>query len=176
MTRNKLIKNTRARISKTLKRLSTNETYKGKKGNNLVNIIGCTPQAYKNMKTNGEITHLTCMAHARRYFDKALKNDKKRAKYVLTLMQRLYEMERKARECEISFETRYRYRQLYAKPILQELENWLIENQYQTTPQSSIGQAIAYTKISGQSLKRTLMTENMKLIITLWRMPFVHWL
>lgn len=110
-------------------------------------------QAYKNMKTNGEITHLACMAHARRYFDKALKNDKKRAEYVLTLMQRLYEIESKARECEISFETRYRYRQLYAKPVLKELENWLIENQYQTTPQSSIGQAIAYTKNLWPTLK-----------------------
>lgn len=102
-------------------------------------------QAYKNMKTNGEITLLACMAHARRYFDKALKNDKKRAEHVLTLMQRLYEIERKAREREISFETRYRYRQLYAKPILLELEEWLFDNQHQTTPQSSIGQAIAYT-------------------------------
>lgn len=103
-------------------------------------------QAYKNMKTNGEMTHLACMAHARRYFDKALKNDKKRAEHVLTLMQGLYEIERKSREREISFTVRFRYRQLYAKPILQELETWLIENQYQTIPQSAIGQAIAYTK------------------------------
>jgi hypothetical protein len=43
----KLIKNTRARISKTLKRLSINESYKGKKGNKLVNVIGCSPQELK---------------------------------------------------------------------------------------------------------------------------------
>lgn len=103
-------------------------------------------QVYKSMNTNGEIVHLACMAHARRYFDKALKNDKKRAEHVLALMQRLYEIERKARERKISFEMRYRYRQLYAKPILQELEEWLIANQLQTTPQSAIGKAIAYTK------------------------------
>lgn len=102
-------------------------------------------QAYKNMKTNGEITHLACMAHARRYFDKALKNDKKRAEYVLKLMQKLYGIERKAREREISFETRFRYRQLYAKPLLLELEEWLAQNQLQTTPKSAIGIAINYT-------------------------------
>jgi len=102
-------------------------------------------QAYKNMKTNGEITHLACMAHARRYFDKALKNDKKRAEYVLKLMQKLYQIETKAREREISFETRYRYRQLYAKPLLQELEEWLIQNQLQTIPKSAIGIAINYS-------------------------------
>jgi transposase len=110
-------------------------------------------KVYENLNTNGDITHLACMAHARRYFDKALKNDKKRAEHVLKLMQRLYEIERKARECEISFETRYRYRQLYAKPILQELEEWLIENQLQTIPQSAIGKAISYTKKLWPKLK-----------------------
>lgn len=102
--------------------------------------------AYKNMDTNGEITHLACMAHARRYFEKALKNDRKRAEYVLKLVQRLYKMEGKAREREIDSDVRYRYRQLYAKPILNELERWLIDNQLQVTPKSAIGKAIAYTK------------------------------
>ena len=110
-------------------------------------------QAYKNMETNGNIIHLACMAHARRYFDKALKNDQKRAEQVLKLMQALYEIERKAREREISFETRYRYRRLYAKPVLQELEEWLIENQLKVTPQSAIGKAIAYTKNLWPKLK-----------------------
>lgn len=110
-------------------------------------------QVYKNMNTNGYITHLACMAHARRYFDKALKNDKKRAEHVLKLMQKLYEIERKAREREVSFKTRYRYRQLYSKPILLEIENWLIKNQQQTTPQSAIGKAIAYTANLWKKLK-----------------------
>jgi len=102
-------------------------------------------QAYKNMQTQGQIVHLACMAHARRYFEKALKNDKTRAEHVLKLMQRLYRIERAAGEREIDFETRYRYRRLYARPVLQELENWLAEHQLQTTPQSAIGKAITYT-------------------------------
>ena len=109
--------------------------------------------AYKNMNTNGEITHLACLAHARRYFEKALNNDKKRSEYVLKLMQHLYEIERNAKNRKISFETRYRYRQIYAKPILNELEQWLIKNQEQTTPQSAIGKAIAYTKNLWPKLK-----------------------
>lgn len=68
-------------------------------------------------------------------------------------MQNLYDIERKAREREINFETRYRYRQLYAKPILQKLEDWLIDNQLQTTPQSAIGKAIAHTKNLWPKLK-----------------------
>jgi transposase len=102
-------------------------------------------QAYQNMKTNGEITHLACMAHARRYFEKALGNDKKRAEHALLKIQGLYAMERKARERGIGFETRKRYRQLYAKPILAELGIWIKNNLNQTLPKSAIGQAIAYT-------------------------------
>jgi len=102
-------------------------------------------QAYQNMKTEGEITLLACMAHARRYFDKALNNDKKRAEYVLGQMQRLYDIERNASEREIDFETRRRYRKLYARPVLTELETWLKDNIPQTLPKSAIGKAIAYT-------------------------------
>ncbi len=44
------------------------------------------------------ITMLSCMAHARRYFEQAKNNDKVRAEHVLTEMQKLYEVERIARE------------------------------------------------------------------------------
>lgn len=101
--------------------------------------------AYKNMKTKGEITHLACMAHARRYFEKAQDNDKKRSEYALLKIQQLYSIERKARERDIGFETRKRYRLLYAKPILKEIESWLKTSLNQTLPQSAIGKAIAYS-------------------------------
>jgi len=103
-------------------------------------------QAYQNMRTNREIIHLACMAHARRYFEKALDNDKKRAEHVLLQMQHLYDIERKARDRKIDFETRWRYRKLYARPILLELEEWLNKNILQTLPKSAIGKAIAYTQ------------------------------
>jgi transposase len=102
-------------------------------------------QVYQNMRTNGKITLLACMAHARRYFEKALDNDEKRASYVLAQMQRLYHIERNARERKINFETRRRYRRLYAHPVLNELETWLKSNVSQTLPKSAIGKAIAYT-------------------------------
>ena len=106
-------------------------------------------QAYQNMSTKGDITRLACMAHARRYFEKAQENDKARAEYMLTQMQRLYEIERKARERNIDrctrFETRRRYRQLYAKPVLAEINDWLNKNITQVLPKSAIGKAVAYT-------------------------------
>lgn len=102
-------------------------------------------QAYKNLRTKGEITLLACMAHARRYFEKALNNDKNKAEVVLLQIQRLYEIERNARERQIDYTTRKRYRKLYARPILMEMEVWLKENSSTVLPKSAIGKAITYT-------------------------------
>ncbi len=48
-----------------------------------------------------ETTLVHCMAHARRYFEKALDNDQQRAKHVLREMQLLYAIERRAKEGNI---------------------------------------------------------------------------
>jgi len=111
-------------------------------------------KVYQGLKTKGKISLLGCMAHARRYFDKAKDNDYKRAEHVLTEMQKLYTIERKAREHKISADTRKRYRNLYALPILNELEQWLKENQVIVKPKSSIGKAINYTINLYPNLKR----------------------
>ena len=50
------------------------------------------------MVTKGNITLLGCMAHARRYFEKALTNDPKRADHILLIIQKLYAIERKLKE------------------------------------------------------------------------------
>lgn len=109
--------------------------------------------AYENMETKGKITLMACMAHARRYFEKALTNNTKKAEYVLKLMQRLYEIERKARERNICHETRKRYRDLYAKPVFAELEQWLIDNKDIALPKSPLGKAINYTRNLWSRLK-----------------------
>lgn len=111
-------------------------------------------KVYQRLQTKGEITLLGCMAHARRYFDKAKDNDYKRAQYVLTLIQKLYTIERKAKERGINAITRKRYRNSYALPVLNELESWLIDNQLKVLPKSSIGRAINYTLNIFPNLKR----------------------
>jgi transposase len=91
------------------------------------------------------ITLVGCMAHARRKFKEALDNDRSRAEHVLTLMQKLYELERKAKETGLSYQQRYALRQEEAVPILKELENWMKENYPAVLPNSPIGKAIAYS-------------------------------
>ncbi|MDF1881051.1 IS66 family transposase, partial [Sulfurimonas sp. MAG313] len=102
-------------------------------------------KVYQSFTTKGKITLLGCMAHARRYFEKALDNDPVRSQHVLLLIQRLYKMERKVKERNSSIDVIKRYRLIYAAPILKELKEYLMEQQYIVLPKSSIGIAIAYT-------------------------------
>lgn len=101
--------------------------------------------AYESFEKKPDITLLACMAHARRKFDEALKNDKARAEHVLGLMQQLYKIERQAREEQLDYDQRKALRQEQSAPVLQELHAWLKENVIQTLPKSAIGQAISYT-------------------------------
>lgn len=101
--------------------------------------------AYESFEKKPGITLLACMAHARRKFDEALKNDKARAEHALTLIQQLYAIERLAREQQVSADERKALRQEKASPIMAAFHNWLKENITQTLPKSAIGIAIAYT-------------------------------
>lgn len=102
-------------------------------------------KAYEMFNHKPGITLLACMAHARRYFEKALKNDPERAGYMLSKIQELYVVERRSKEMGFSYEQRYYYRKRKAKPILKQIEKWLNNNVYEVLPKSAMGEAIAYT-------------------------------
>ncbi len=100
---------------------------------------------YRNLQTKGDITLLGCMAHARRYFEKALDNDPKRADHVLLLIQQLYKIERELKEEKASLEVIKRTRTQKALPILNEIEAYLKKEKERTLPKSLIHIAINYT-------------------------------
>lgn len=102
-------------------------------------------QAYEWInEQRGNITLLHCMAHARRYFEKALDSDAQRASYALTEIQKLYAVERHARQADLSDEQRYVLRQEQAVTVLDDLHAWLLEQATNVLPKSLIGKAIAY--------------------------------
>jgi len=86
-----------------------------------------------------------CMAHARRYFEKALDNDQQRAEYFLKEVQKLYAIERRAREENLSTTAIAPLRQEESLPLLQSLQVWLGQHYTQVLPKSQIGKAIAYS-------------------------------
>ena len=102
-------------------------------------------KAYQKLITKYPIKLLACMAHARRYFEKALDNDKSRASYVLEQIQKLYTIERKIKERSITKETIKRYREICAKPILEALHIWMQQEYPKVLPKSSIAKAFAYS-------------------------------
>jgi transposase len=100
--------------------------------------------AYNELPNHSNITLLACMAHARRYFDKAKDNDPERAKYMLEQYQKLYVIEEAARKQDLDDEQRKALRQKEAMPVLREMEHWLKEEAIKVLPKSAIGKAIAY--------------------------------
>ncbi|MGD1961873.1 MAG: IS66 family transposase [Fulvivirga sp.] len=99
--------------------------------------------AYEQLGKKPGITLLACMAHARRYFEKALDNDKERAEHALKVIQLLYALEREAQEDDsIDLITLRRQK---AEPILFAWKEWLGQQQGKVLPKSSIGKAINYT-------------------------------
>jgi transposase len=91
-----------------------------------------------------DITHLNCMAHARRGFEKALPYDKEKARYAMDMFQKLYAIEQQAREENLSPEERYNLRLDKSLPLLNELSKWMVETWKTSLPKSPIGKAIAY--------------------------------
>ena len=86
-----------------------------------------------------------CMAHARRYFDKALDYDKQGASQVLSLIQKLYAIEREAREQNLSPAQRKELRLDKALPVANELGKLMASIYKDALPKSPMGQALAYS-------------------------------
>ncbi|MBN2882889.1 MAG: IS66 family transposase, partial [Clostridia bacterium] len=101
--------------------------------------------AYDVFENKKDIVLLACMAHARRKFDEALTNDPEGAGYVLSQMQKLYDVESQARELKYSFEERKALRIERSLPVLNELEDLMKKKIVRTLPRSAMGVALSYT-------------------------------
>lgn len=110
--------------------------------------------AYETITCRPEVTALGCMAHARREFVEAKDNDPRRADWMLSQMQQLYQIERQAREANLSHDERYRLRQESARPMLITIKAWLDQQVREVLPKSVMGKAIGYTLGQWSKLER----------------------
>ena len=99
-------------------------------------------QGYRQLPQGA--TSAFCWAHARRYFEHALDNDRKRAESVLEKIQALYKIEERARSQGLSPPERQVLREQEAVLLLEELEKMLKELGQQVLPKSAIGKAVRY--------------------------------
>lgn len=114
---------------------------------------------YKRYYTNEKVTHLACWAHARRKFEKALQNDEKRAEHAMTEIQKLYTIERQAKD--LSADERKQVRIEKALPVINELGKWLHAQRRQVLPKSPIGKAVEYITPLWESLQNYLHDGNL---------------
>lgn len=109
-----------------------------------------------------QITLLNCWAHARRYFEKAL-NYEKSAGYVLTEIQKLYAIERFARNMKLPYSQRKELRLDHALPILNELGKWMAKNLPKHLPKSQMGEALQYTIARWDNLSTYLYDGHLEI-------------
>ncbi len=118
---------------------------------------------YEDFANKPGVTLLNCMAHARRKFDEAKDNDLARASYVLTEMQKLYALERLAKENGSSLDELYQIRQQQAIPVLENLKSWMLDNYKAVLPKSVIGQALYYSLQRWDKLSRYTTDARLKI-------------
>ena len=114
---------------------------------------------YNAVVAVNDLTHIGCMAHARRKFSEAVKAQGKKkqqgkAHHGLALIQKLYRIEKQTRK--LTSEERHTHRQRHAGPILDELRAWLDEALLQVPPTSTTGKALNYLHNEWDKLIRYL--------------------
>lgn len=87
---------------------------------------------------------VACLAHARRYFIKAMLNDKQGCNHALAIFQSLYEIERTAKELELEAPALKIMRQEEAVPILNKFQEWMLEQYKAAQAQSTYSKALFY--------------------------------
>ncbi|HEX4887401.1 MAG TPA: IS66 family transposase [Luteibaculaceae bacterium] len=118
---------------------------------------------YNKVAQKENIEQLFCMAHARRYFERALSNDPDRATFFLEEVKKLYLIESHIKEKHLQGTDKTAYRQRHAKPVLELIGTWLDQNWAQTTPKSTIGKAIQYSRERWQGLSAYVEFDHVQI-------------
>ena len=96
------------------------------------------------LKKHEGVQLVSCLAHIRRKFFDARKNDPELVDRALRACWYLYYIEDKCRDRGVGPEVRQRMRRRYAKPAYEILLNWVNENLPKSLPKSGIGKALGY--------------------------------
>lgn len=107
------------------------------------------------------VTHVACLAHVRRKFDEALKAQKAFARgglaaEGLALIQKLYRIEKIARENGLTPEQRHQLRNERSRPVWDELRAWADRVRGHAPPSTLTGKALGYLDGEWPRLVRVL--------------------
>lgn len=115
---------------------------------------------YSAVARREDIIHVGCLAHARRKFDEAVKaqttNKTGLARQGFDMIQRIYRIEREASARELGHAERKQLRDEKAKPLWEELRQWLGRSIGQAPPGTLTGKALGYLNTQWPRLIRYL--------------------
>ena len=115
---------------------------------------------YDQLYRGGLRVEVACWAHARRYFHESLESDQ-RAAIILDLIQKLYQVEKQARE--LAPEARLALRRQQAQPLLEQIDRERQRLGAEVLPRSPLGEALRYMTNQWTALQR--YTEDGRLQI-----------
>ena len=103
-------------------------------------------QAYDKMGLLEGVERASCMAHVRRYFEKALSNDEARSSYALGVIKEWFMVERKAKDLNLNSEERLKLRKENGlEKSFDDFREWLLKTAMDTAPKDPIRRACEYT-------------------------------
>jgi hypothetical protein len=115
---------------------------------------------YTAVARREDIVHVGCLGHARRKFDEAVKaqttNKTGLARQGFDMIQRIYRIEREASARELAHDERKQLRDEKAKPLWEELRQWLDQSIGQAPPGTLTGKALGYLNTQWPRLIRYL--------------------
>lgn len=113
---------------------------------------------YNRLGKREDVIHVSCWAHVRREFDRALANNGAIAETALLMIQHLYQIEREA--ASLTPEHRKELRLDKSLPIVNTFFKWIAQQRGQVLPKSQIGKAINYAIARYESLLAYLYNGN----------------
>ena len=117
-------------------------------------LVADAHSVYDHLYETGDVVEVGCLAHARRYWFKALETDGERARRGLTFIQALFMLEREYATAPP--EEKLRRRQKDAKPILEAFFRFCDEEALNVVDETPIAKAIGYARNQRAALSRFL--------------------
>jgi len=117
-------------------------------------LVADAHAVYDHIFKDGKIVEVSCWAHARRYFYKALSTDPERAKIALTIVGQLFKIEQEL--AKIPPSSRLSARVVRSKPLVDRFFKWCDEEVDNLVDESPIAVAVGYARNQRLSLQRFL--------------------
>lgn len=127
------------------------------------NLLADASSVFDVLYNEHGMTEHACWFHARRPFYRALESDPPRAFEALSLIGKLFEVDRKLREEQLDLATFTRLRRERAGPVLDLMDKWIELNRDRVDPRSPLASGIGYYTNQRDALRRFLDDGRIRL-------------